>query len=195
MPVKNKHIKSVVEKSKELGYDVVGLEGEGESFDLRKYHRITTNIDKRLPTNIILDHQIVINEQDDRIVATRKQIRKGKAKDAVNMERVKVIEEQASAQLRATALDYDSSVNMVINGGQPMISYIFERIHTGDRAVAVKLFLAARVFDPMYISTITIASAHALVNDLTIFPPIDKELVKHIKLELPHYKNSAAKEV
>ena len=76
-----------------------------------------------------------------------------------------------------------------------MIKYIFDRIHTGDRARAVKLFLAARVFDSVYVSSITLAKANDLLGDLSILPHINRHLIRDLKLELEQYKSVATKAV
>ena len=62
---------------------------------------------------------------------------------------MKAVDEHISMQVQSALLDNASSINMAIKGGQPMITYIFDRIHSGDRASAVKLFHAARIFDPV----------------------------------------------
>ena len=77
-----------------------------------------------------------------------------------------------------------------------MLTYVHRRLFDGgDRALAVQLFLAARIFDPCYIVSITLSKAVTLVKSLSCFPAIDSEILEGLLLEIPQYKESAENEV
>ena len=142
--------------------------------------------------------EIISSEEDEaksKLQKARKVLKKSRAQEIIDQAVIKAVDEHISMQVRSTHLDRTSSVSMAIKGGQPMITYIFNRIHSGDRARAVKLFLAARLFDPVYVSSITLDNAHVLIKDLSIFPRIDRDLRDGLKLELPQYKDAATRAV
>ena len=80
-------------------------------------------------------------------------------------------------------------------GIKPAIDYFFVQMNGGgERSDAVALYRAARVFNPLYASNITIEDAHASIENLRIVPALDDdEIIRHLKSSFASYKSEAAK--
>ena len=61
-------------------------------------------------------------EQDDLITRTRKEIRKSIAEDRLEEVLMNILKEQATSKIQTTAFRFKTLVEMVLSGGQPMIS-------------------------------------------------------------------------
>ena len=196
LPKTDELIKSVATEFENRGYEA---DADIKIFKPLSLSKLSGLARKTIPASVIMASESTIDNNDimmenanQSVIKARKEVLKSIAKETVEKAILKAIDEHVSEQIQKTSLDYDSSVDMVLSGGQQMINYIFDHFN-GDRSGVVKLFLASRIFDPIYISSITMSFALELLKDLRFFPSITSDLLSGLELELPRYKEAAHK--
>ena len=103
---------------------------------------------------------------------------------------------QIKQQLERISFSLEDLWKSCTQGAQPMLDYVFERLKIGgDRYEASCLFQAARIYDPKYIISITIAQARSLLRHFNLLPSVTGTMIKILDEELQGYKQAAMKEV
>jgi len=126
----------------------------------------------------------------------KKAVRKRAGKINLEKQVESEINKQLKQQLEKISFSFEDLWKSCTQGAQPMLDYVFERLKIGgDRYEASCLFQAARIYDPKYIISITIAQARSLLRHFNLLPSVTGTMIKILDEELQGYKQAAMKEV
>ena len=81
---------------------------------------------------------------------------------------------EAANQARSPPRTRDKWIDHIKRGLEPSIQYVLDRFSDGgNRYHQVQLYRAARLFNPVYATTVTTGRAHALIETLRVYHPIN----------------------
>ena len=165
----------------------------------RKYSQSGRLIDSRLQSNKSKPNvQKNLTENQQRKLNSRKAADQAIEKLKLSIAYDQAIDNHAKEQINRTKFEYNSLVNMVAKGAQPMITYVHKNL-TEDRKNTVKLLRAVRLFDPIFASrnfgdAPNYHRAYQMVEDLRIYDALNNiKFIEQIKSELPAYFKDASK--